>query len=259
MHITDKQIVKERFNRNFVSYNRQAVVQQQIAEKLAAMLSKFSKADLNRVLEIGCGTGFLTKNIISDYSVGEYFLNDIADSAFKEIASYAKHENFYNYKFIHGDAETAVFPENINTIISTSTFQWFNNMEAFISKINYVLNDTGIIAFSTFGKDNFKEIKAVSNVGLEYKTLNVLKTIIEPYFDILHAEEWTQKEQFNSPKDVLKHMKLTGVNGLKNGFFGKEKLMEFTKKYQKQFSNNNETVNLTYHPIIIIAKKKKNA
>ncbi|MBE9466794.1 MAG: malonyl-ACP O-methyltransferase BioC [Bacteroidetes bacterium] len=256
MYITDKEIVRNRFNRNFVSYNREAVVQQQIAEKLASMLSKFCKTELNRVLEIGCGTGFLSKNIISDYLVDEYFLNDIAESAFKEIAIYANSKNFYNYKFIHGDAETAVFPENINTIISTSTFQWFNNIEKFISKINYVLNDTGIIAFSTFGKNNFKEIKAVSNVGLEYKTLKELKTIIEPYFNILHAEEWIQKEQFNSPKDVLKHIKLTGVNGLKNEFFGKEKLIKFTEEYQKQFSNNNKTVNLTYHPIIIIAKKR---
>ena len=60
MYITDKQILKTRFNRNFESYNQQAIVQQQIASKLVALLLKFGQTRFERLLEIGCGTGFIT-------------------------------------------------------------------------------------------------------------------------------------------------------------------------------------------------------
>lgn len=257
MHITDKQIVQRRFSRTLETYNRQAFVQQQIASKLAGLLLNFNRKHFKRVLEIGCGTGFLTQKILSNSSVGEYMLNDLVDSAFKEVRQVTAGLNFGKYKFISGDAEATAFPNNIDAVFSSSSFQWFNNLESFISRMYGLLNSDGIIAFSTFGEDNFREIKTILNVGLNYKTLPEIVSFVKPGFDIIHTEEWWQQEQFQSPNTVLKHMKLTGVNGLKKSFFGKAKLLTFDAKYRQLFSNKDKSVNLTYHPIIIIAKKKQ--
>lgn len=256
MYITDKKIVRRRFGKSVETYNRHATVQQQIATKLAALLMNFNKKHFERALEIGCGTGLLTQKILSNYSVGEYMLNDLVDSAFKEVQQVTTGLNSGKFKFISGDAETTDFPGNIDAIFSSSSFQWFNNLESFISRMHGLLNSDGIIAFSTFGEDNFMEIKTILNVGLNYKTLAELISFLSPNFDIIHAEEWRQQEQFQCPNTVLKHMKLTGVNGLKKSFFGKEKLLTFNEKYCQLFSNKDKSVNLTYHPIIIIARKK---
>ena len=256
MTVTDKKIIEKRFSKSIESYNKQAVVQKQIVDKLSNLLLKSNITNFKRTLEIGCGTGFLTKKILNNYSVKDYILNDLVCSVQSEIQQIASNLDFNNYRFISGDAETTVFPENLDAVFSSSSFQWFNNLKFFISRMYKLLNNNGIIAFSTFGKDNYKEIKSILNVGLNYKTLDELKSMITPDFEIIHSEEWKQQEQFISPNDVLRHMKLTGVNGLKNSFFSKEKLMSFNKKYNELFSNKDKTVNLTYHPIIIIAKKK---
>lgn len=256
MHITDKQIVHRCFSRTLGTYNRQAFVQQQTASKLAGLLLNLNRKHFKRVLEIGCGTGFLTQKILSNSSVGEYMLNDLVDSAFKEVRHATAGFNFGRYKFIPGDAETTAFPNNLDAVFSSSSFQWFNDLESFISRMYGLLNSDGIIAFSTFGEDNFREIKTILNVGLNYKTLPEIISFVKPNFDIIHAEEWRQQEQFQCPNAVLKHMKLTGVNGLKRGSFGKAKLLTFDEKYRQLFSNKDKSVNLTYHPIIIIAQKK---
>lgn len=256
MQHTDKQIIKRCFSRNTETYKRQAVVQQQVASKLADLTVVFNRVHFKRVLEIGCGTGFLTSEILSRYSADEYYLNDIADTVLTEIELLASGMHFNKYRFISGDAETISLPKNNDAIFSSSCFQWFNHFESFVPKAWHLLSPKGILAFSTFGRENYNEIKAVSGVGLEYLSMVKLIELLRPSFNIVHAEQWVQKEYFPGPLEVLKHMKLSGVNGLKKGYFGKAELLDFQEKYRALFSNSDEMVSLTYHPILILAQKK---
>lgn len=258
MQHTDKQIVKRCFSRNTETYKNQAVVQQQVAVKLADLTAIFNRAHFSQVLEIGCGTGFLTREMLSRYSTDKYYLNDIADIVLSEIELLAAGMHFKKYRFISGDAETIPLPGNNDAIFSSSCFQWFNHFESFVPKAWHLLNPNGILAFSTFGKENYREIKTVSGVGLEYLSMDRLIELLSPDFDIVHAEQWVQQEYFPDPSEVLKHMKQSGVNGLKKGYFGKAELLDFQEKYRALFSNNNQTVSLTYHPILILAQKRSN-
>jgi len=256
MYVTDKKIVQRRFARNFETYNRLAIVQRQVAARLGCLIQKAKKQDFNRILEIGCGTGFLTQQIISNYSVKEYILNDLVDSAYNEVQKFTETLKYENFKFIPGDAEETNFPESLDAIFSASSIQWFQNIDLFLKKAHALLNKDGIIAFSTFGNDNFKEIKTTLNVSLKYKSLKELCDIISPNYTIIHAEEWTQEEKFKSPYEVLKHMKLTGVNGVSKETIKQEKLRNFDVDYRNLYSDKDESVGLSFHPIIIIAKKK---
>ena len=256
MYIANKEVVKSRFDRNYDSYGQHATVQQEIADKLANLLLEYNPSRFKRILEIGCGTGFLTRNMIANASIETYFLNDLAESAFSETCRHLTPEKRSKIHGIAGDAEIIDLPDNLDAIVSTSTVQWFNSLESFIAKATYLLNSNGIFAFSSFGKENFKEIRSILNVGLDYKSLDEIRQLMELNFEILHTEEWQQTIHFQHPTEVLKHMKFTGVNSLGDCYFGKEKLSQFIENYQEKFSTTKESVTLTYHPIIIIAKKR---
>jgi len=253
---TDKEIVKKRFGNKLSTYHHEAQVQKQIAFKLASLFFETHDDSINRVLEIGCGTGFLTKQILTKGSINELFLNDIADSAFEETQKVLTKLNFKNYQFLTGDAEHIAFPTNIDVVFSSSCFHWFNDLQCFFRNMHEILNSNGYFVFSSYGEENFKEIKETLNIGLTYSSLQEQIDLLSPDFEIIHGEEWTEVIPFANPKEVLKHIKQTGVNALQKGFFGKERLQTFNDKYLSHFSNVDGSVNLTYHPLIIIARKK---
>ncbi len=256
MSVTEKKLVKQRFSRCYSTYNEQAVVQKEVVTKFCDLLSVYLKKDIKRVLEVGCGTGMLTELLVTDFNISELILNDLVGSDFIDVKIRLETHQFEKYGFIQGDAEKILFPSGLDAVLSASCFQWFNNIEMFIMRMSEVLNSKGILAFSTYGTYNFKEIREILNVGLDYHTLNEHKEIISKEFNIIHSEEWRQVLQFDNPNKVLRHIKDTGVNGIGYGFFGKSDLTRFTNDYKNTYGSRDSTVSLTYHPIIIIAQKK---
>jgi malonyl-ACP O-methyltransferase BioC len=254
--VTDINIIRERFSQSRGTYNREAVVQREIAERLAGKICKIAGLKHDRILEIGSGTGFLTDKILTFLKPSQYFINDLSESMQPDIEKIARAHKFNNYSFIPGDAEEQLFPGGLDFVVSASTFQWFNNLSQFFNKISGLMNEGGYIAFSTFGNDNFKEIRTTLDVGLNYLPAERIVDILTEKFSVVEVDEWVQKQYFSSPFEVLKHMKNTGVNSVVSNFIGKSKLNIFTEEYRKIFSALNGAVSLTYHPIIIIAKKR---
>ena len=60
----NKQLITRRFSRAVESYNREAVVQKQIAYRMSDMLNHYLPRPCGRILEIGSGTGFLTRRLM---------------------------------------------------------------------------------------------------------------------------------------------------------------------------------------------------
>ncbi|MBN1462510.1 MAG: malonyl-ACP O-methyltransferase BioC [Paludibacteraceae bacterium] len=253
---TNKEIIKKRFSKKLSSYHQEAVVQKDIAQKLADIFSQIYPQKIQKALEIGCGSGFLTKAILTNTQIENLFLNDIADSAQIETKKILSKLATTNYQFLLGDAEHIDFPLQLDLIFSSSCLHWFNNLQGFFEKAHGHLQKDGVLAFSSFGEYNFEEIKHSLGLSLKYYSLQEQVDLLSNEFEVLKAVEWTEKIHFNSPLDVLKHIRKTGTNALSNKPFGKAQLSLFTEKYLKLFTQEDNTVTLTYHPIIIIAKKK---
>ncbi|MBI9065833.1 MAG: malonyl-ACP O-methyltransferase BioC [Salinivirgaceae bacterium] len=255
MIIADKKIIKERFNRNFASYQCGAIVQKKVVERFCQILHELKLSNFSKVLEIGCGTGFLSKEFLKKENPHQYFLNDLNTEIFQGIKNTLNSKLLLNYQYLSGDAELIDFPDDLDALISTSTIQWFHKLENFIRKVNYHLVENGIFAFSTFGQQNFIEIKETLKLGLDYYSKTELVEMLSEKFDILHFEEWKEAMLFENPREVLRHIKTTGVNGISNYYWSKTKLLQFEESYINQFKAEDK-VRLTYHPIIIIARKK---
>jgi malonyl-CoA O-methyltransferase len=62
----DKQIVRQHFSRNAVNYDAYAKVQKKMAEQLLEIirLTLDRTAAAPEILDIGCGTGYLTGQLI---------------------------------------------------------------------------------------------------------------------------------------------------------------------------------------------------
>ena len=74
-------------------------------------------------------------------------------------------------------------------------------------------------------------------------------------FEIVCFEENVQTLCFNTPLDVLKHIKNSGTNGIKPLNWTVSKLKHFEDYYKKCFGMNDK-VTLTYNPVYVVLKKK---
>ena len=104
----DKERVKNCFRKSVSTYNTNATVQEKICSNFIFELKKHS-IETKRVLEIGCGTGFLTRYFLNNFAPHKYLINDIVEENIESIKSIFEKKNFSNWEFLGGDAENINF------------------------------------------------------------------------------------------------------------------------------------------------------
>ena len=234
----DKNLVHKRFAKNLENYNENAKIQKRMAERLLTFVRNRSS---KKILEIGCGTGFLTKLISENIEFEKFIAIDIVE----ECETYIKNIDA-RITFTPADIEEFIKnnTEKFDLIISNASLQWVNDFEGVVNTLKDFLNTNGELVFSTFGNENFREIYHIVGATLNYYSLNELSrkfsnALIEPEIHIM---------AFDSPKDVLRHLQLTGVNGVESTAWTKKDLIKFENGYKNLCSSR---PTLTYNPIYI--------
>ncbi|MCX8084839.1 MAG: malonyl-ACP O-methyltransferase BioC [Calditerrivibrio sp.] len=237
---------RNNFKKISKDYEKNAIVQKNMAQDLINCLSLKVGSYYENILEIGCGTGLLTKLIYRHISYLKLTLNDI-----NRFVDFDNHE----YEFLVGDIEDIDLPsDRYDLVISNAVFQWVKDLESLFKKICISLKKRGILAFTTFGSDNLKQIKDITGVGLSYFNLNGYVELLKNDFNLVYVSESREDLYFNDPVEILRHMKLTGVNNIKKIHWTKRDLKGFVDGYSK-FKTERGYL-LTYHPICFIVEKK---
>lgn len=241
----DPKKVKKQFEKSFDKYNSNAIIQKELAKKLVEEVSKIG-INYDKILEIGSGTGLLSKQISKNIKFKEYYANDLIPKS-----KYYLDKILDKYEFIQGDAQKIKLNKKLNLIISNAVFQWFKDLKKTSKYYSSLLDKDGIIAFSTFTQDNFKEIKELTGISLEYKTKNQIVEDLKDNFEIIHISEYKNILKFSNPLELLAHIKNTGVNALSNKPLTFKEVKEFCQNYKAKYPE----ITLTYTPVIIVAKK----
>ena len=248
----DKTEIKYRFKRSVESYEENAPVQKRIADHLFELLQGILDYQPDKILEIGCGTGLLTRRIKGMAGNGGLFVNDLVEEMCEKTAI------CYDLPVSHcfvGDIEEMPVPGEFELLVSASTFQWFSNPRKPFRKLASHLRKGGLMAFSTFGPRNMTELRPFAPHGLNYLSREELFSCLSSDFEVLCFEEQVDKLYFPEAIDVLRHLKKTGVNAGHSGRnWTKGTLQQFTRCYEKDLLKN--SFPLTYHPFYLICRKR---
>lgn len=199
-----------RFGANAQTYNETSDVQRCIALYLAHMLNGRLPMNAN-VYEIGAGTGHLTRQLLSAPNIERYTVNDVSE----EMLNVLWHDINDNNRVFRqcADAESAQWPEGMNTIVSSSAVQWFNNPLSLIERAANELPSDGVLAFSTFLPGTYQELLHLGK-GLCYPKADDWKRALDKYgFKniVINSEE--QQVNFSSIRDLLLSIKHSGAQG----------------------------------------------
>lgn len=151
----DKAKVRQSFAAAANSYDAAAALQRQVALRLIEQFPLQTQAGV--VLDVGCGTGFLTQQLVINPSIQTLFAVDMAmpmlqTSQAKPIRHVAG--------FVCADAEQLPFVSaSLQQIYSSLALQWCQNLATTLADFRRMLKQGGQLVFATFGEATLHELK----------------------------------------------------------------------------------------------------
>lgn len=248
--------VAARFTRALSTYEEHARVQREAADRLTAQLLRL-RPSFGRVFEVGCGTGRWSRTLAVRSQIDALWLNDLSPELAVEARKRLPETVRKKTVLLPGDAELLAWPDGLDLVLAGSVLQWFSKPEAFFENLRRRLRPGGLAAVVTYGPENCREVKALTGQGLAYPDAAELFRLAAD-FRVHHRSEEIRRERFATPRAVLRHLRATGVTGTHDGFrWTKRSLCAFEEAYRARFASDDgeESVHLTYHPVILLLEK----
>lgn len=169
----DKRRVRSSFNRAASSYDRVAVLQRTVAERMNERLA-FVKFQPAVILDGGCGTGYGQTLLKARYPSARQIGLDIAVNMLRQTrgkpawwtrgipASWKSRlpGRRPEAALVCGDLESLPLkPACVDMIWSNLALQWCNDLDATFAGARRVLAPNGLFMFSTFGPDTLTELR----------------------------------------------------------------------------------------------------
>ena len=213
-HMTDhKSRIAARFGAAAKDYDAHSSVQRIAAGRLAERVMRLSLPACPRVLEIGCGTGHLTRELLPAIG-GEWFVSDIAPAMLSECRRRLGHK--VHYLAMDGE-RLAVAPASFDLIVSSLTTQWFADLRQTLPELVALLAPGGCLALATLGKRTFKEWRdAHSAAGFkaatpDYPDASTLAHAV-PRGVTVGVEEEDFVEPMSDALDFVRGLRLIGAD-----------------------------------------------
>ncbi|MDD5176846.1 MAG: methyltransferase domain-containing protein [Sterolibacterium sp.] len=150
---THKERIAGRFGSAVADYDAHSPIQRVAARRLAERVKHLALPAHPRVLEIGCGTGHLTRELLPALG-GTWIVSDIAMTMTAEcrrLIGPAVH-----YIVMDGE-RPAVAAGGFDLILASLATQWFLDLPAALAALAPLLAPDGQIALATLGAGTFAE------------------------------------------------------------------------------------------------------
>lgn len=264
----NKALLQKRFNAAAVSYDQYANVQQKMADRLLEYIKKhYSAADHIHILELGCGTGYVTERLVTAFPNAQITAIDFAESMLQQAK---KRCNVKAVTFRCEDIERMTLDESYDVIISNATFQWLNDLSGTLSNLYSSLHEDGMLLFSTFGEKTFHELHTsfqrakamrraqdVTTVGQTFVTALQLQELCKRVTGDIHVAETCYIESFATVREFLQSVRKVGATNSNKGSYCQSPSIfrSMLRIYEQEFIEDEQIV-ATYHALFSYMKKE---
>lgn len=138
-------------------YDRHARVQRKVANDLAARLARLDLPLDARVLEIGCGTGFLTEAAARACVGGDWLVTDLSSEMVERCRARIGAAPRYRFAVLDGECGEQPDGGGFDLICASLALQWFADLPRAVARLASWLAPGGHLVFTTLAAGTFAE------------------------------------------------------------------------------------------------------
>jgi malonyl-CoA O-methyltransferase len=260
-----KQGIRRNFARRASSYDRHACMQRVMAHGLVALAQDvISRA--RQILEVGCGTGYLTELLRQANRQARLVALDLDASLVETARRRLKTDAGVAWLVADGEAPLR---GAYDLIIANATFQWFTRPAETMTVYYRSLAPGGVLAFSTLGPGTFQELAGALAQAAESLNLSTAPRIpaqdfgcMDTWSGWLSAAGFRQVNvvrkmiitTFPSVPKFLKALQATGATNPRPSPFSPRLLTAMVAAYHAGYGNKG-AIPVTYETIWAVAQK----
>ncbi|ORU93507.1 MAG: malonyl-[acyl-carrier protein] O-methyltransferase BioC [Cycloclasticus sp. symbiont of Bathymodiolus heckerae] len=258
--VFDKQVVQQSFDLASDRYNQFTSLQRTIGDRL---LERIDVCSQGNVLDIGSGTGYLTKKLTELNHADDVYALDISTGMLQQTKLNTRQSSLNG--FICADAENLpLAKESIRAVYSNLAYQWCSNLGKAIGDVHDILQTDGVFAFSTFGPKTLQELKSVWATVDGAVHVNYFEDMsdIQGYLERSGFKQITVRSEdivvhYDTPKQLMLGLKGMGAHninqGRNKGLTGVGAFKAMLKKYEGLRVESG--IPATYEAVYVYAKK----
>ncbi|OJW47212.1 MAG: hypothetical protein BGO67_02840 [Alphaproteobacteria bacterium 41-28] len=202
--------VVQAFSRAKDSYDQYALVQNFVAQRLAANILRKEGTSLGTILEVGCGTGMLSHRLA--LHADQYVLTDISFSLLQKAQGQARGGHVFPLVV---DGERPCFSASFDVIVSNLALHWFQDPKSALVRLAACLKPGGRLYITTLGNNTFHEWRTAHTLAeapcgiLDFISFGQLKDWL-PLSGFRHVEEEWVTTTPSSALEFLRSLKAIG-------------------------------------------------
>lgn len=233
----DKARVAESFGRAAQRYNKAAVLQHRVGEKLIADLSLDDS--ISTVIDLGCGTGYHCPQLQEQYPNAEVTGVDISPA----MLAYADTQ-YPQGNWLCADAENLPLEDCSQSLVfSNFALQWCENIDQLAAQLYRVLKPGGQLCFAVPGPETLNELRSAwqqvdGRVHVNrFNSLSDWQSALEKAgFNQLELQSDKSIQQHQSVRELLMELKDVGAHnnnaGKQTTLTGKQHLKALYAAYE---------------------------
>jgi malonyl-CoA O-methyltransferase len=236
----DLHAVRHAFDRAAAQYDRHAVLQHEVEQRLLERL-EFVRGEPARILDLGCGTGIASEAMRGRFGGATVIGLDWSRGM---LARFSERNRNAALPLCADMQSLPLPPRSLDLVFSNLAVQWSSTPEALFAGIRKVLRPGGMLLFSTFGPDTLHELRSAWRTADQEPHVNRF-TDMHDIGDLLLAAGFSDPVmdvdlltlEYPDVISLMRELKAIGAHnalaGRSTGLTGKEKFRRVIESYER--------------------------
>lgn len=253
--------VRKHFSVHAAEYDRYAVVQQRVAKRMSSLLQQHD-CRWTQALEVGCGTGMLSRQLLPLQPGQSVILSDLAHGMCQCVQ-----QKFPQAKICGADAAALPFvSDSFDLFTSSSVYQWLNDLPNAFAEIGRVLMSGGVLALALFGEKTLYELRSSHQAVLggdkshvqNFPAQSDLISALTDHFELLDLRSEFEIEWHGDVPGLLRSLKKIGAQNASSrrpqGLASRQVMQRMIAHYNDHYRCE-KGIPATYEAIYLLARK----